>query len=127
MQPRVFVLQPGNKDFSGASRYGELVHVYDKNESRPSIWDSEYVSEALDRLADAQYHPHVDFVLLAGHMVPTVLFCCALCNAYPAPQALCYDIVSGNYVIRRLGNEPAVSTTLSRDEEPARENGRRAG
>lgn len=116
MRPRVFILQPGNKDFSGADKFGDVAYIYDKNEPRPSIWDENFVREALDRLVDADYQPRHDYVMLAGHMVPIVLFCCALCNAYPAPKVLCYDIVSGNYVTRSLGNEREARATVPGDE-----------
>lgn len=109
MTSRVFMLMPHDKNLSDARRFGELVMLYDKRESRPSIWDPAFLLEALDRLQDYQYDPERDFVLLAGHMVPTVLFCCAIVQRWPKTRALCYDMISGSYQPKSL-QDPATMT-----------------
>lgn len=112
---------PTDKGLREAKRYGDVEFIFSDGESHPSIWDAEFIDEALDRLADRAYDPGVDYVVLAGPMVALVLFTTALCCAYPTPLALCYDIISGRYAPKKLGknNEQQARAALPAGQGPA--------
>lgn len=140
--PRVFMLMPHDKNVRASRRFGELVVVFDKQESRPSIWDPSFLLEALDRMQDYQFDPQRDYILVVGSMVPVVMWCAAAFHRWPGTRILCFDIASGDYVARTLGDpaqfavteirtnrhlpganiayETGISKTVPRDESSAR-------
>jgi len=114
---RVFMLAPHDKNVSRAKRYGELEMIYDRDESRPSIWDEAMYDEALERLAELDYDPNHDYILIAGTMVPVVTFVARLVAEYGQIKTLCYDMVSGEYAQKLMGNianEPNRKRTVHR-------------
>lgn len=111
--PRVFMLMPHDKNVRASRRFGELVVVFDKNESRPSIWDPEFLMEALDRMQDYQFDATRDHILVVGSMVPVVMWCAATMHRWPGTRILCFDIASGDYVSRTLGDPAQFATQVT--------------
>lgn len=111
---RVFMLMPHDKNVSRARRFGELEMIYDRNESRPSIWDEAMYDEAVDRLGELDYDASRDFILIAGTMVPVVTFVARLVAELGQVKTLCYDMVSGEYVEKKMGRNIADEQATSR-------------
>jgi hypothetical protein len=98
------MLMPHDKNVSRASEFGKIQLLFDRSESRPSIWDMALYDEAIDRLAEEHYNPDQDYILVAGTMVPTVLFVAQLVAAHKKVKLLCFDMPSGEYVCKVAGD-----------------------
>ena len=101
---RVFVLMPTDKPLEGAARFGELVAVYDAESYRPSVWDPEFVRQALARMSTARYDPLEDLVVVTGPVMPVTTWIGALCAKYGQIRALCFDYRYQQYVDRVVGD-----------------------
>jgi hypothetical protein len=116
-QPRVFMLEPHDKDVRNAEAFGRIVRIFDGKSSRPSIWDNDKFSEdAISILRQWNYNPNVDYVLAVGALVPMIMFCTAICDIWECPQVLYWDMPNRRYIVRRLG-----LSTYERDEREENE------
>lgn len=99
---RVFVLEPCSLDISRAARFGEIVYIFRKGMRRRSIWDDEFKQEVMGALDENEYDPKKDYLLVAGHMVPLVLFISAALRHYTGINVLFYCSTDRDYVSRSL-------------------------
>lgn len=71
---RVFLLEPGqNVDVSHSANFGILTPIFEKKDFRPNVWSNEFADEFVRRLDEHKYNPNLDYMLIAGHMVPLTI------------------------------------------------------
>lgn len=113
-RPRVFVLEPHDKDFRHAETFGDIEFIFDDG-PRPSIWDRALVANALGYLHGRKYNPNVDYVLAVGAMVPMLMFFTALVETWRSPQVLYWDAQHRCYVERRLGRLHYITDSIQQE------------
>lgn len=103
-RPRAFVLEPCRRiDVSRASKYGEILYIFERNDGRPSIWTDEFVIEAIERLKNTRYDPARDYFILAGSIVPLAKVVAALAAEYGHVRALAFSATDRDYIQQELG------------------------
>lgn len=70
---RCFVLQDCNKDVSDATRFGEIVYVFERKNGRSSVWSDDYRKEVLKRFREMRFDRQEDYLVAVGHTAPLVI------------------------------------------------------
>lgn len=124
---RVFLLeQTQNVDITPALEYGSIIPLFkstndgtetstvdstnksdksDKSDKfdRPSQWDTKrFTQEIIKQLENNNYDPEVDYLLVAGHVIPLVIFTCSVVGQWENVQMLFWSSGYQKYVMRRL-------------------------
>lgn len=83
-QARVFYVEAPKQRFDSglAKRWGELVCLFPANARRASIWDSDFENDVMSALWRQDFDPAVDYLLVVGAVVPTVLAIAKMANYY---------------------------------------------
>lgn len=111
---RVFMLeQSQNVDVKPAFEYGPIIPLFKstngqnsnvkRKTDRPSMWDTdEFKKEILKRLEQYNYDPERDYLLIAGHFIPIVIFIATVVAEWENVQVLFWSTGYEKYVIRKL-------------------------
>ena len=111
---RVFVLEiTQNVDITAAFEYGGIVPLFkatsesEISNNKPSQWQtSKFMDEIIGRLEEHEYIPEVDFILIAGHMIPVVILVSAIIREWVDDakyvQALFWSSKFKRYIARKL-------------------------
>jgi len=114
---RVFMLeQSQNVDVKPAFEYGPIIPLFKstngvgnstaqikKKTDRPSMWDTEeFREEILKRLEQWDYDPEKDYLLIAGHTIPIVIFIATVVAEWENVQVLFWSSGYEKYVVRKL-------------------------
>jgi hypothetical protein len=103
MKNRNIVLEP-----TRFTEHEDVEYVFGTESRRSSIWSPNFVVELEDRLREMQFDPEHDHVVIVGHMVNMVILTSVLVRLYGGFQALMWNAVDRNYVLRKIG-EPHVA------------------
>jgi hypothetical protein len=105
MTSRVFMIEPCRPELnvSSAETYGKIRHVFNKDESRPSIWTEEFVGEVIKRLDNAHFDPDVDYFIIAGSTVPVTTIACSIVAAYGHVKLLGFCASGRHYIPLEIG------------------------
>jgi len=112
---RVFMLeQSQNVDVVPAFQYGPIIPLFksttidrnnksEKKIDRPSMWHTEeFADEIIKKLEEHNYNPETDYLLVAGHVVPLIIFTCTVVSQWENVQVLFWSSGFQKYVVRRL-------------------------
>ena len=99
---RVFLLEPCRQNTEDAKRFGEVKYLFLEEGSRSSIWAEEFTEELLEELDLLEFNPNVDYILVAGGVVPNFIAAAAIGGAYGQFKALLYDAKTSTYKERLL-------------------------
>lgn len=109
---RVFMLEETqNVDVTSAYEYGPIIPLFkytnadcvDNKSDRPSIWKTgEFTREIIKRLEENDFDPENDYLLIAGHVVPTQMMSIAATIHWETIQFLFWSSYLGKYVARRF-------------------------
>lgn len=112
---RVFVLEiTQNVDITAAFEYGGIVPLFkatseseSASNNKPSQWQtSKFMDEIVCRLEEHDYKPEIDFILIAGHMIPVVILVSAIIREWiddtKYVQALFWSSKFKRYIARKL-------------------------
>jgi hypothetical protein len=103
----VFLVEPiARLDLSKALEWGELISLFQIDESRAAVWSRDYLPEVLRRLEATKFEPDDwDRILIAGPIINLVMVSTALVAAYPRIpiRALYFCGETRRYVERYLG------------------------
>lgn len=101
---RAILIEPTTRvDVSAAQRYGEIVYIFEKNESRPSIWTEEFVQVAMIRLEQMNYDPKADTIIIAGAIVPLIKLIGCLTANFGRIRVLCHSAIERDYTLQEIG------------------------
>lgn len=85
-------------------KLGPTVKLFDELHARPSIWDTHKLAKAiLERLANIEYDPKDDVIVVVGNMVPNLLLQAAILTSYGGFQVMLFNATLREYVPRWLG------------------------
>jgi hypothetical protein len=114
MRPRAFILEPQEKlDLRPAKLWGDIVYIFAEYDSRPSIWHQKLIDDAIGILQQYDYDPDKDYLIVAGAMVPLVMFVSAVCEVWRCPKVLYWDMRHRCYVERRLGRQTYIAEQIA--------------
>lgn len=108
---RVFLLEVSqNVDVGRALEYGPIVPLFKSTNGdkkgkadRPSMWDTEeFKEQILKELEDHKYDPEKDYLLIAGHIIPIVIFVAAVVAEWENIHVLFWSSGYKKYVVRKL-------------------------
>lgn len=111
MTPRVFMVEEYKVDARNAERFGTLVYIFQPNEYRPSIWDEAFRDAAIARLDKMDYDPTVDYIIVAGAIVPLTLVLTELVATFGEIQVLFYSASEREYTAKTVGFLPCSEDT----------------
>lgn len=98
---RVIVLEPVTKDIRSAEHFGEIVYLFDKDDPRPSIWDTpEYLLAVQERLEKIEFNGEQDYFAAAGALLALVSVTTLLSQLYPSFRVLFFHAQIQEYVSR---------------------------
>lgn len=106
---RVFLLETAqNVDVTSAMEYGPLIPLFKREQTndKPSIWGEEFIDEFIYRLEQQNYNPEVDYLLIAGHMVPIAIWVASVTKEWDEArfvQLLLWSSGYGRYVVKKIG------------------------
>lgn len=100
---RTFVLEPCDLSIAQAQKHGKTVYLFDKNEARSSIWDSEFQQEIRDALAYHKFDSAKDYFVIVGRMVPIVIAITTLVKMFGTVRVLFYSATERTYIVRSVG------------------------
>ena len=107
---RAFVLEPCSRlDVSPASKFGEIEYIFQKNDGRPSIWTEEFAQAAMKKLKACGYDPAIDFIIIAGRIIPMIKLIAALAAEYQNVRVLFHDAIERDYVHQTIGHSESES------------------
>lgn len=96
---RVFVLEQTANDLSRATEFGEVMHIFDQGKHRPGLFGEHFAQAIITQLERKSFDPAIDYVVIAGGMVPMVLMVTALVQEYGDVQLLLYHASIKDYVL----------------------------
>lgn len=100
---RVFLLEQTHKDIRKAERFGRICYLFEQDEPRPSIFETDKYMEAItSRLETANFNPDEDLLLAVGQSIPLNLAFYVLATTYPTLRVLFFQARVQEYVIRTL-------------------------
>jgi len=103
MNAKAWVIEPTKVDVRQAEAYGSITYVFDKGETRVSIWDVMFTDSVLDALDAKGFNPVRDYIVVTGNMVTLTLAITAMVSTYGSIRALLYSATERAYVLRLLG------------------------
>lgn len=121
---RVFVVEAvQNVPISSAEEFGKIVPLFESAEipnnrniegrskpysTRPSIWTEDengsptLIKDIIYKLEIFNYNPEKDYLLVAGHMIPTVILVTAAVIEYEKVRVLFWSPDWKQYVVRTI-------------------------
>lgn len=100
---RAILIEKTKVDTSQAQLFGDVVHVFPPGKERSSIWSDEFLDEALNSLADMEYDPVSDYIILVGQLVPLTKVIARLVSIYNNIRVLCWSATERDYVLQEFG------------------------
>lgn len=118
-EARVFQVAPHSRyNTEGAKEFGEIVYLMEDIRISP-LRPEELISVIFRRLAELEYDPDIDFVVLTGGQYLVIIMSDCISYLYGSYKALLFDAHAGGYVCRHLnfkhGSNKASSRTKRTD------------
>lgn len=104
-KPKAILIEKTKMDVSSAAVFGEIVHVFPKGRPRSSIWSDDFLEEAIESLADLEYDPAIDYIILVGQLVPLTKVIARLVSIYNRIRILCWSATERDYLLQEVGYE----------------------
>lgn len=109
---RVFVLElPRNgMSLANADHFGEVVTLFEKHGTRPSIFQLDAFSMAVVRSLQANdYDPAVDYLCLTGSVIACALMLASVAATYGAVNVLLFSAGDEQYVAKTFNPNAAAA------------------
>ncbi len=99
MRPKVYVVSKGSHDFSKAEEHGDVVFLF---QDKANVFATDQlVKDIEEKLQDST---ELDYLILAGSMLPSAVAFHVLMEKHGAVHNLIYSFKNENYEIRTIAD-----------------------
>ena len=98
---KVFIIEPPRHqlDISKAKRFGEIVYVFEPNDRRCGVFETErFGNSVLKVLIEKNFNVEEDVICIVGAMLTVIIAVIAIAQQHDSFNLLMYNSVTSDYV-----------------------------
>jgi len=104
-KPRCFMLEPCAKVTDDLAEFGDIVFMFKRSDSRPSIFSERFQALVEQRLRELEFDPEYDYFVMTGYMIGICVVVSVLSRMFVAFDTLIFHAPTSSYTEVTLGTE----------------------